>query len=789
MQISRIPKIKGYRVFRDMAWPDDLHSFGKFNLIYGWNASGKTTLSTLFRHVQDREAVSEGDVRFEIDNRVVKGADFADAVMPEVRVFNAESVRKSVFEDPRGQLPPVYYLGEDSVEKQEYVKQLKLEHETANGEKVRHEEARKNAESNFERFCTDRAREIKNLLTVPGGGAYNDYNSRLFKAKAGQLLSQDPTFTMGCLDDQTRSRHLATKSGNEKPKVSASQSTFPGLRGLVGETSNVLERTATSRQLEEMIADKVLESWVGQGLQLHDSDAESQECRFCKGNLSGQRLRALQGHFSAEFRELQSDLNDLLDSVRAAQSQINELVPPVESLLYHHLLGKYGEAKQNLADSTSTASELLAAVEAALLKKREQPLQRMNLQELIERGCSPKANELLKSYEGAPIRDEVESDSFEDPGQTAWQNIQAVIQEHNQHTALFSKELSIARRALEEDEIRSVLKDFVKMKSAIQTEEKEVEKLDQRLQPIGGEIAAIETQIREHRRPAEELNSEIASYLGRSDLTLATEESGYTIKRDGDPATNLSESERTAIAFMYFLKSLSDTGFVLQNGIVVIDDPISSLDANSLFSAFGYMQARTAEAGQLFVLTHNFSFFRQVREWFGYLPKEHKPARFFMIDCRYRDGVRAAILKPLDSLLKDYQTEYHFLFSQIHQDANSQEPHLTLDSCYCKPNMARRLLEAFLAFRFPAQAGELTKQLRKLDMDPATRARILRFLHSFSHHGHIAEPQHDPSILSETRAILRDILCLIESVDPKHYEGMVELVGTSKSASPGDSAS
>ncbi len=42
-----------------------------------------------------------------------------------------------------------------------------------------------------------------------------------------------------------------------------------------------------------------------------------------------------------------------------------------------------------------------------------------------------------------------------------------------------------------------------------------------------------------------------------------------------------SEGERTAIAFLYFLKSLQDKSFDLANGIVVIDDPVSSLDANA----------------------------------------------------------------------------------------------------------------------------------------------------------------------------------------------------------------
>ena len=95
------------------------------------------------------------------------------------------------------------------------------------------------------------------------------------------------------------------------------------------------------------------------------------------------------------------------------------------------------------------------------------------------------------------------------------------------------------------------------------------------------------------------MNADICSYLGRGELTFEIQGSGYQISRNGTPAKNLSEGERTAIAFLYFLKSLGDKSFSLKDGIVVIDDPVSSLDSNALFHAFGFMKGRTKDAGQL----------------------------------------------------------------------------------------------------------------------------------------------------------------------------------------------
>lgn len=41
--INKIKKIRNLGIFSDFKWPDALENFKRFNLIYGWNGSGKTT--------------------------------------------------------------------------------------------------------------------------------------------------------------------------------------------------------------------------------------------------------------------------------------------------------------------------------------------------------------------------------------------------------------------------------------------------------------------------------------------------------------------------------------------------------------------------------------------------------------------------------------------------------------------------------------------------------------------------------------------------------------------------
>ena len=126
MKLDRIKRIRGHRIFSDFTWPTALEQFGRFNLIYGWNGSGKTTLSNLLRAVQLRQSIAEGDVTFEIDANVIPGTALATATLPDIRVFNRDSVARSVFESPgTSQLPPVFVLGEGSADLQRQVEELK----------------------------------------------------------------------------------------------------------------------------------------------------------------------------------------------------------------------------------------------------------------------------------------------------------------------------------------------------------------------------------------------------------------------------------------------------------------------------------------------------------------------------------------------------------------------------------------------------------------------------------------------------------------------------------------
>ena len=215
--------------------------------------------------------------------------------------------------------------------------------------------------------------------------------------------------------------------------------------------------------------------------------------------------------------------------------------------------------------------------------------------------------------------------------------------------------------------------------------------------------------------------------------------------------------------------------------VVVLDDPVSSLDENSIYLAFGFIKQHTQNAAQLFLLTHNFTFFRLVRNWFHYLPgqrngrTDRQPARFYMLDLVRDSEPRSTTILPLDNLLKQYESEYHYLFARVYRE-RSVSSRSTLEHLYDLPNIARRLLESFLAFRRPQVSRDLWTKLKDSDFDQSRKTRIIRFVNTHSHIDGICEPEHDLFLLGEARPVLDDILEFMEFEDPSHYRAMVDVV-------------
>lgn len=771
MKITRINRIRNHRIFRDFSWPEALSDFASFNVIYGWNGAGKTTLSNLFLHLQTKLPITEGEVEFRLNQNNVSGANLSSSALPVVKVFNRDFVSASFFEAPDQKFSPIYYLGEESVETKKKIDELKsqldkgLKHLAATSSKTLR------AENALDTFSIAQARIIKEALSSAGQNPYNNYHKGVFLNKAGKLTAS--TYVTNILDAKHKIALRDKLVGKPKAKITALSVEYPDLRSLTDLTSSVLSQSIVSNTIEKLSTNPSLATWVQRGLELHHAEGNSENCEFCGQPIPANRIQYLESHFNDEFKQFQAEIAGTISKIENAKSQLNFIHPPEIALFYEHLAEGVKKEVATIDQHRWHVDAYLDALKKALAVKKENPFQKVDLLQYV--GYEENSAD-QKGFWGITfaILSGVFSQFGSLKGQQAVQQINALIDQHNAITDNYQKEIAQTRVALESCYVAEAYKEYEEKNSALSKAKTEEAVASAFVKTCQSNIAELEREIVQHRRPAEQLNAEIRAYLGRDELTFAIHENGYSITRHGKPAGNLSEGEKTAIAFLYFLKSLQDKSFDVKNSVVVIDDPVSSLDTNSLYSAFGYMKERTKHAGQLFVLTHNFSFFRQVKNWFNHQNRLNKnDARFYMLQATLHDGRRTATIAKLDPMLHEHESEYHYLFKKVHDESLKASQQGEIEGCYGMPNMARRLLEGFLAFRHPNKTGKLYQQLEEVNFDAAKKSRIQRFLDTYSHHEHVGEAEHDPSILSETSAVLADVLELIETTDKGHYKGMI----------------
>lgn len=166
------------------------------------------------------------------------------------------------------------------------------------------------------------------------------------------------------------------------------------------------------------------------------------------------------------------------------------------------------------------------------------------------------------------------------------------------------------------------LSNFEKTKTGIQNGitqcKKQLDELDSKIFEAGKNITSVQPTV-------DEINRSLKAY-GFTNFQIVpspTKENFYQIQRmDGTLATNtLSEGEETFISFLYFLqfaKGSINAAKVSSKKILVLDDPICSLDSTVLYIVSSMVKTLIkavregkSDVEQIFILTHNVFFHKE----------------------------------------------------------------------------------------------------------------------------------------------------------------------------------
>lgn len=737
--IRRIDFLRNFGMFRNFTGNEDsdVPAFNKFNLFYGWNYSGKTTLSRVFQTIE-RKGLSREYTTASFKIAQDNGSELSSSNLsqsPTVRVFNRDYVTESFHQEHTA--PAVFIVGKENVELK--ARHAQLQGRRASVERIAAEIVNKRSaiEDQLSKAGTITARLIRDQI------GDSRFERPHLQKRITEIRHDSASYILSDENVQARLTTLRSREiYTELPKINL---TLPDLAKLALEVNVLLGETASNRAIEKLKRDASLEGWVRQGLALHQN---KEICGFCDSPLTAERLETLRGHFSEAYENL---LLELERKIEQANGESFNVPLPHERELMTDLRIEFASLKQNLDGWLVWAKQNRDDLVTELNQKKN-AVETQN----VWNGDSARASEIdviIVALNGVIERHNGLVRSIEQTKSDA-----KLALEHH-YAALHFEENQVAQK---EDET-AYLQGRIQRSNEVKNR-------------ITQAIRAIDVQISQSAIGATKLNELLKYLLAGSNIEVeSVGNSEFRFIRGGEVATNLSDGERTAITFAYFLTTLEANGASPAGTIVFVDDPISSLDSNHIYAVYALIIERLEKCLQLFVATHNSEFFNLLKgQWLGG-KGGNKPDSSAYYVCRVvePDGLMHTRITDLPRLLRKYKSEYEFVFSHLHAFSEAATP--SEHEAYTAPNLLRKFLESYLGFRKPS----VTAWHEKLDLlfDSVEQQReVHKFADDASHLQSLSRSLQQPAFVSSAQRLVCDVLNALKDKDPDHHASLLEVV-------------
>lgn len=635
------------------------------NFFYGNNGAGKSSIA---------HAIEEDDG--------VVWADGKSADDYDVLVYNQDFINENFVN--YGDLKGVFIFGEEDIEAKKRIAELTEEKKKKSDAKVTAGEEYKQktagvdaALAQFQEACFSKAADIRKHFEkcMDGKKQKRNFAEAVLGEKTPKEhdLSELERLYGVAFDDTARAYDEFKKAG------ATTYGSLPG-KELLDKVIVSSSDTPFARFLKAL--GSTASDWVRDG-HTHFSGSAGGKCPYCQQKLPANFENEIAATFDAQY---QQDIRDLgqfqttysretADIVRVLQTNTADAMPSLDLKAYQERLSllesKFEVNRQRIAEKVKEPSKTVSLEDTDTL--------------LLEIGAMiDDINKLIKANNDVVAAKKSSKEKCKT--------------EIMQHLAF-----------LLADEVTSYKDEVARLKT-------EIDDVTERGKKLKKEIGELTTQISELNK--HNVNTEAAidsinkilrdsGFQGFSIRAKDGVENVYEIVREnGTVAENLSEGERNFIAFLYFYHRVrgSMNSEELKEKIVVIDDPVSSMDSTALFivSAIAREMINVCRNNteylnpqvpgdyikQLFILTHNVYFHREVTyQQVGY----YNCTSFYMI--RKNDNVSTVKLckrqnKEIPSEEENYnpvQNSYAALWDEL-RDLHSTIPAL---------NVMRRILEYY----------------------------------------------------------------------------------------------
>ncbi|WP_187883462.1 AAA family ATPase [Helicobacter pylori] len=716
-----IKKIKSFKAFcgLDMIEMDE---FKHYNIIFGNNGCGKTSLTRAFellipknKHIEKYRTISADkspSIEFECEDRSYKIEPNGDIRVPpfKVEIYNSDFLHNNAPLNSEFGLKKLddgtiilegSVLGEETkeinqlkdcrgkVEKRQ--KKIKDENDSENTLSTKQESEIKKYDKEIEKI---RKKMTSNTIKItPDEIGINDF----CKVSKDKFKYQEDALTDLEKDFNKLNEAMKKFDGLKEMELPKDYQTIKDKLEFLFSFNIDKEAGQVSEKIKEHIS-KVGREFIEKGIKLQ-KEMPDNACPFCAQKIPNEIIQEYTSYFNKSVEtfnqrslEMSGTLKNILD-----QWNIKEILQSFEK--FEPFMKKdFSKNKESLENALEQIKVLLEKLQKEVDKK-----------------------------EGAKNKEkfqEIDKELLE---------IQKDIQQHVDETRKILNEkkkqkekLEKLKTELKEARIKKVKHDSYDWQKSKREAERKLsvlnrgherlnrllEKIDNKLKKLyeqkRPDIEAINSYLKALNLPKYSLHEDYRIVLNSNALENSKAEmilensKAEMILENSEAEMILSGGEKTTLAFAYFLARLKlfYKKEDLKDLVVIIDDPISSLDEQRIYNTSDIVakinQELAGEAlkdedkAQVFVLTHNHTFMARLINMVG------KHARYFQLE---RNQNQLKIVCK-NEVVGYFDTFYLLLFKEVYEFAKKEKVQDDCKEAINYGNKVRILLESFLKINF-----------------------------------------------------------------------------------------
>ncbi|GAA9182789.1 AAA family ATPase [Helicobacter pylori] len=570
-------------------------NLNSINFIYGANGSGKTTISIFLKNL------AENEIEDKFANSKIEWHN--DEIL-KIEVYNKQ-FKEEQFRN--SQVKGIFTLGKKANENLENIESKKESINKENEKKIKNEKSLQNLkqekekeEKGFTDSCWEKLykkNEEDFKETLEGFKLKKKFKEKILEEFKNNEDNKNEIVRLEELKENIRI--VFSKNQTELMPLECNLTDFDSI-----ENHSIWEQKIVGSS-DAIIADLIKklsnEDWVAQGREYLSKDGNA--CPFCQQEtITEEFKKQLESYFDTSYQESTDTIKKMKENYKNETAEVLEQLDKIVET----------EQKNQQIKNTESFKRIIEILRSKI---------NGNWQKMHD-----KSKEMSRSFKLGSTKNEIKEirDLIDTANQQIANHNEMIKDIKNQKKICVERTWKFLVNEFKSD-IQKYNKKDCGLEKEINNLEKQIKENQEKIKELENEIRELEKNMVSIKPIVNEINMLLKGYgFTNFGLACTEDEKSYRIQREDGQLVGetLSEGEVTFITFLYYYhltKGSLKENDISKNKVLVIDDPISSLDSNILFIVSVLVKDLMKETmkektniKQVIILTHNTYFYKEI---------------------------------------------------------------------------------------------------------------------------------------------------------------------------------